>query len=131
MNMRLAPARLPASSGLGCDLAAGSDRVCMTMSGARSCDRGRGCPTGLPWPRALGGQEAAVPPGRAVRPPAAARGTHRRLRVGSVGLLAPAAAVLDGGRALRRRAASGAGQCFQALCQNPWSWGKLEDKGVC
>lgn len=58
---------------------------------------------------------AAVPPGRAVRPPAAARGTHRRLRVGSVGRLAPEAAVLDGSRAVRRRAASGAGLFSGAL----------------
>lgn len=67
--MRLAPARLSASSGLGCDLAAGSDRVCMTMSGARSSHRGRGCPTALPWPPAVGGQGAAGPRGRAIRAP--------------------------------------------------------------
>lgn len=39
MNMRLAPARLPASSGLGCGLAAGSDRGCMPMSWARQGSR--------------------------------------------------------------------------------------------
>lgn len=113
MNMRLAPARLPASSGLGCDSAAGSDRVCMTMSGARSGERGLGCPTALPWPPALGGRWPRCPGAGPSFPPG--QGSAPSLRVGSVGSLAPGLVGLDGGRAVRRRASSGAGQCFQAL----------------
>uniref|UniRef100_A0A8C5X1Y0 Family with sequence similarity 155 member A n=1 Tax=Malurus cyaneus samueli TaxID=2593467 RepID=A0A8C5X1Y0_9PASS len=123
MNMRLAPARLPASSGLGCDLAAGSDRVCMTMSGARSRhrvgDARRRCPG---RPSGAGGRV----PGDGRFVPAAARGAHRRLRVGSVGRWAPGPAVLK--REMRLWAGSGSGTVSSGAL---WSWGKVENKGVC
>lgn len=142
MNMRLAPARLPASSGLGCGLAAGSDGGCMPMSGAgttvgaarRRCpargpsgaSRGRG----LAEAGAAGGQVAAVPVGRESRPSAAALcGFHRALGAGGYGQRRRVrrAAELGGSRTPRER---GAGWCLQALCQNRGAR-KLEDKGGC
>lgn len=128
MNMRLAPARLPASSGLGCDLAARSDRGCMAMRGAavgRGRDRG-GQGQGPRW------AGAAVPGHGRSAPPGARGGTGGS--GGSAGL-GPGLAGLGGHRAVRRRAGAGtgtgAGRCCQALCQNLWSRGKLEDRSVC
>lgn len=145
MNMRLAPARLPASSGLGCGLAAGSDGGCMPMSGAgttvgaaRRCCPARG-PSGASRGRGLaeagaaGGQVAAVPGGRESRPSAAAGGAHRRLRgfhraLGAGGYgqrrRVRRAADLGGSRTPRER---GTGRCLQALCQNRGPR-KLEDE---